>query len=437
MVDQFRVFDCQLTPLEIQVLAANEDSAAAANRWLNIESDSGAVSETARQHVRLRHQADYRSLNAELKKARQEFCQIEDSIQEIMVMREMDSPRQSYLLRRGAYDDRADPVDAGTPAALGPFPDDLPRNRLGLARWMTDPQHPLTSRVAVNRLWQLCFGVGLVRTPEDFGSQGDPPTHPELLDWLAVDFIESGWDIKRMLKQIMMSATYRQSSRPSHQDVIQRDPENRWLSHFPSYRLPAEMLRDNALAISGRLVSRIGGAPVKPYEIEASFKPAKRDQGDGLYRRSIYTYWKRTGPAPAMMALDASKRDVCRVQRERTSSPLQAFVLLNGPQYVEAARGLAERLATKPGSDDQAIRAALSNAFRVLTSRRPNEAEVSILAQLYQRQRDYFQADTERAKAYLGVGDAPVDSRLDQTHLAALTVVISTVMNFDQSVMKR
>ena len=279
--------------------------------------------------------------------------------------------------------------------------------------------------------------MGLVRTPEDFGSQGQPPTHPELLDWLAVEFVENGWNVKTTLKQIMMSATYRQSSHHPDDQLEIKDPQNLWLARFPSYRLPAEMLRDNSLAVSGRLVSRIGGPPVKPYEIEASFKPSKRDKGDGLYRRSLYTYWKRTGPAPAMMALDASKRDVCRVQRERTSSPIQAFVLLNGPQYVEAARGLAERLTRQHGNQDEGIDQSLRDAFRWLTSRHARDDEFEILENLYRQQHRYFANDPQRTKSFLEVGDAAVDTTLDQPHLAALTVVAGTLMNYDQSVMKR
>ena len=221
----------------------------------------------------------------------------------------------------------------------------------------------------------MMFGQGLVRTPEDFGRQGEPPTHPKLLDWLARDFVEHGWDVKRLLKQIAMSATYRQSSQAS-KELIVRDPENRLLARMSSVRLPAEMLRDNALAASGLLVHRIGGPPAKPYEVEVSFKPVGRQKGEGLYRRSLYTYWKRTGPAPVMMTLDASKRDVCRVRRERTATPLQTFVLMNSPQFVEAARVLAERMLFKKTA--KTIESLLSDMFRSLTSRRPNERELQV-----------------------------------------------------------
>lgn len=238
-----------------------------------------------------------------------------------------------------------------------------------------------------------------------------------------------------MLKTIMTSETYCRSSRPNDARVEEIDPANRWLARFPSYRLPAEMLRDNALAVGGRLVSTIGGAPVKPYELQASFKPSKPDEGEGLYRRSLYTYWKRTSPAPAMMAFDAAKRDVCRVQREKTSSPLQALVLLNGPQYVEAARGLAEQLTKQFGNED--VRESLIQAFRKLTSRTPDDEEVTVLFNLYRQQRDYFQGDANRSNAYLGIGRAAPSADMDRDHLAAMTVVISALLNYDQSMMKR
>ena len=424
LVDDFHVFDVQLTPLEALRLAKYQHTLP-----LAIQNDAKMQS----QHHAFRHNVVVLQKRAELYKAREAYCKAIDAQKEIMVMRELETPRQTYLLQRGAYDNRGDKVQPQTPRALPAFPDEAPRNRLGLAMWMTSPDHPLTSRVAANRLWQVCFGTGLVRTPEDFGSQGRTPTHPKLLDWLATDLMDNDWDIKRSVKQIMMSATYQQSSL-ADAELVQADPENEWLARFPTYRLSAEMLRDSCLAISGRLVNTIGGPPVKPYEVEASFKPAKRDKGDGLYRRSLYTYWKRTGPAPMMMALDAAKRDVCRVQRERTSSPLQAFVLLNGPQFVESARGLAETLVLKHGDQNDKI---LGDAFRQLTSRKASEDELAVLRGLYQKQIDYFQANDEQIKSFLAVGDAKPNENCDQAQLAATTVVIGTLFNYDESVMKR
>ncbi|MFK8110675.1 MAG: DUF1553 domain-containing protein [Rubripirellula sp.] len=425
LVDRFRVFDKRLTQLEILRLAKPRES---------IELPGVLNEQVLTEHLLQRHDKLIADQLASVDQAREVLCKAQDAVNEIMVMRESPVEVASYILNRGAYDNRGEAVQPGTPAALLPFPADETKNRLGLARWLCDPQHPLTSRVAVNRLWQLCFGMGLVRTPEDFGSQGDPPTHPDLLDWLAVDFVENGWDTKEALKQIMLSNTYQQASQHPDAEMLQAtDPTNRWMAVFPVYRLPAEMLRDNALAVSGRLVSKIGGAPAKPYELEASFKPSERDKGEGLYRRSLYTYWKRTGPAPAMMTLDAAKRDVCRVQRERTSSPLQAFVILNGPQYVEAARGLAERMMKRHDSVDSQI----ANAFRVLTSRPSQDQERVVLQDLYTTQLDYFKKQPKQATSFLETGDAIPDASLAQPELAALTVVIGTLMNFDESMMKR
>lgn len=436
LVDRMHIFDVELTELEIERLAQRGESI----DWLEGEDWTDAQENRVRQHLMIRTGAKLKDARQSLFESRSAKCKTEDALSEIMVMRELPQRRPSYLLLRGAYDQRGQSVLPGTPEALIPFPTELPKNRLGLAQWLIAPEHPLTSRVAVNRLWQLCFGRGLVRTPEDFGSQGEPPTHPELLDWLAIEMINSGWDIKHMLKLIVMSDTYRRSSRHRDPAIVDADPTNLWLAVFPSYRLPAEMLRDNALAISGRLVSKIGGPPVKPYEVEASFKPSTPDKGEGLYRRSLYTYWKRTGPAPVMMALDAAKRDVCRVQRERTSSPLQAFVMLNGPQYVEAARGLAERLMkTSPANDGDSenSQTQIETAFRVLTSRRPSREEVDVLHNMYGQQLEYFTGSDKKTQSFLAVGDAPADDSLDQSKLAALSVVVGTLMNFDESMMKR
>ena len=341
LVDEFRVFDRELASLEARELF---DGAA-------VRSALAVVGEDSQSDLLLfghflaadeQHQAKLQAL----RDARAKLCKLQDGLQEIMVMREMESPRQTFLLTRGAYDARADAVAPSTPETLTAFPQGAPSNRLGLARWMCLPEHPLTSRVAVNRVWQLLMGQGIVRTPEDFGRQGQPPTHPELLDWLATDFVSHDWDVKRLAKQIVMSSTYRQSSEATA-ELRAADPENRLWGRAGAYRLPAEMLRDNALAVSGLLVEKRGGPPVKPYELEASFKPSPRDKGEGLYRRSLYTYWKRTGPAPMMMVLDSAKRDVCRVKRERTATPLESFVMMNSPQFVEASRASAERLVRR------------------------------------------------------------------------------------------
>lgn len=431
-VDEFQVYDYELSAAEVSLLSTAEPRRA----W---PSDSGALAAELSKDLRIDHyfkriDPEMAGRRAALREARARLCTLQDEVDEIMVMRELPSQRQTFLLRRGQYDQRGEPVQPDTPDSLTGFPERAPRNRLGLARWLTDADHPLTSRVAVNRLWQLLFGSGLVRTPEDFGSQGEPPTHPELLDWLALDFAAHGWDIKRMLKRIMMTSAYRRSSVPVAADVVRRDPENRWLARFPSYRLPAEMLRDNALAVSGYLSRKIGGPPVKPYEISASFKPSGPDAGERLYRRSVYTYWKRTAPAPAMLTLDAAKRDVCRVKRERTASPLQAFVMLNGPQFVESARGFAERLQARYRDDS---RSALRHAFRRLTSRRPGEDELGVLEEMYRDQLEYFRNDSSRVDAFMEVGESKPAASLDGARVAATAVVINMLMNFDSCVIKR
>ncbi|MBC8355145.1 MAG: DUF1553 domain-containing protein [Planctomycetes bacterium] len=431
LVDEFQVFDRMLSSLEVAQLHDGHslvDAIAASSR----ATDDGSIEKLYSYYLATKDE-EYQSQLIALQKAREAKSALEESLQEIMVMRESPTKRQTYFLKRGAYDSPGDPVSADTPAAFPPMPNGAAKNRLGLAQWLTDPSHPLTARVAVNRFWQIVFGNGLVQTPEDFGRQGQPPSHPALLDWLARDFVEHEWNVKRLMKMLVMSATYQQSSSVAETHLA-RDPENRLLSRSPSHHLPAEMLRDNALAASGLLVDRIGGPPARPYEVEASFKPVGRDKGDGLYRRSLYTYWKRTGPAPAMMTLDAAKRDVCRVKRERTASPLQAFVLLNDPQFVEASRVLAERLLMQHGDDTNA---ALVDMFRLLTSRRPSDTEQQVLRDLFDQQLSAFKSDAEQTLQYLKVGDKPFDDSIEAPILGALAVVANTLLSFDQCVMKR
>ncbi len=430
VVDEFRIFERTLAPVEMRHLFDGQTLA----RLLQTPTDSLSAQE--REDLQAYYLAAVDDQVAEaretLKTFRSQMNKVEDGMREIMVMKESKRPRASYLLLRGAYDARSTPVANQTPKVLPDFPKDWPQNRLGLARWLTAPNHPLTARVTVNRYWQMIFGRGLVKTPEDFGSQGSPPSHPKLLDWLAADFIENGWNVKRLLRQLLTSAAYRQRSE-ANADLLRADPENIWLSRSPKRRWPAEMIRDNALAVSGLLSTQIGGPPVKPYEVAAAFKPSKVDSGEGLYRRSLYTYWKRTAPAPVMMALDASKRDVCSVRRETTATPLQAFVFLNDPQFVEAARNLARRvLQSGLTKDDE----QLSHLFRCLTSRRPTQAEMAVLQQLLQEQRNYFAADTNRAKAFLSVGFSALAESEKTAELAALSSVASALMSHDECLVK-
>ena len=361
---------------------------------------------------------------------------------EVMVMGERTADRrQTHVLKRGAYDAPGDPVDAGTPAVLGAFSDSLPKNRLGLAKWLVDPAHPLTARVAVNRLWHLCFGRGLVATLGDFGSQGELPSHPELLDWLAIRFVESGWDAKAMLKEIVLSATYRQSSLASP-SLRERDPQNVWLARGPSHRLSAEQIRDNALAASGLLVREIGGPSVKPYQPEGLWEELatrnatvyEQDHGDNLYRRSLYTIWKRTSPPPSMTSFDATERLYCTVQRQRTSTPLQALILMNDPQYVEASRVLAERMVREGGD---APEQRIAYGFRLLTGRLPRAKEATQLDDLYRAELEDFRKEPDRTRSLLSVGEYSRDEALDPAETAALAVVASTILNFDETVMKR
>lgn len=424
-VDEFRVFDRELTSLEVAQL-----SQLSKNQELITEFDEQELQAYFFSNV---HPASQTQLKR-VEEQRESLNQLIDGLSEIMVMRELKPRKPTHVLTRGAYDAPAELVSPATPTAFLPLPEcESDPNRLDLARWLTLPNHPLTARVAVNRFWQMFFGQGLVRTPEDFGSQGALPTHPDLLDWLAVDFVEHGWDTKRLVKQMVMSATYRQSTMVNQERRL-ADPQNRLLARASSYRLPAEMLRDNALAVSGLLVQKIGGPPAKPYEVEVSFKPTPRAKGEGLYRRSVYTYWKRTGPAPVMLTLDASKRDVCRVKREETSSPLQAFVMLNGPQFVEASRGVAQKLMLAHGTDHDLM---LRNLFRMLTSRPLEPAEFKILKELFESELQLFSQSPEQTREFLRVGDLTANESLDPIQLAALTAVANALFNFDECVMKR
>jgi hypothetical protein len=430
-VDEFKVFERQLTSLEVQHLADGQSLSSA------LASTADQMTQAQRDGLREYYLATVdRPMRDQLtvvQAARKDVHALVDPLQEIMVMQDLADRRPTFILQRGAYDAPGEAVEPNTPISLPDFPSDQPRNRLGLARWLTRPDHPLTARVAVNRFWQMCFGQGIVGTPDDFGSQGQPPTHPELLDWLAVDFVEHDWDVKHLLKMMVMSATYRQNSELTD-DLQEIDPENQLLGRSAAFRLPAEMIRDNHLAASGLIVHKVGGPPVRPYEVAVSFKPVKHDQGDGLYRRSLYTFWKRTAPAPVMMSLDAAKRDVCSVQRERTSSPLQALVLMNAPQFVEAARVMSQRLLKKYGADTDAL---IDEMFRSLTSRRPDGNERRILKQLYAKQLDHFKQHPELGIEFLKTGQAPPDPSLSAAEVAAMGIVANALMNYDECVTRR
>jgi Protein of unknown function (DUF1553)/Protein of unknown function (DUF1549)/Planctomycete cytochrome C/Concanavalin A-like lectin/glucanases superfamily len=390
------------------------------------------------------HHADSTTRTAfqDVQSAKRAEQTLRDSIPTTLIMQEMDKPRVTAVLMRGEYDKPGEEVQPATPAAISPWPEGAPRNRLGLAQWLVSPANPLTARVMVNRLWQQCFGEGLVRTMNDFGAQGEQPTHPELLDWLAVRFMKSGWDVKAMLKLIVMSATYRQSSGFAISGSRSDDPENRLLSRGPSFRLSAEMLRDEALAVSELLVPRIGGPSVKPYQPpglweavsyngEETYTP---DSGDGLWRRSLYTFIKRQAPPPSLLMFDGPTREKCTVRRARTNTPLQALLLLNDETYVEAARVLAARVLREADPNDEA---RLTQMFRRVTSRLPASEEISTLRGLLGRQTVRFSRDRRAAEQLIAVGKSAHGRDLDPVLLATWTVLAQTLFNLDETIALR
>ncbi|MFM8414505.1 MAG: DUF1549 domain-containing protein [Planctomycetota bacterium] len=431
LVDDFRVFGRALSPLEVRdlaepgvlqaALAEKRDAEALGGYYAAAFADEPAAARLA------------------LEAARRSRDDLAEKPPEIMVMRDLPQPKTAYILERGDYDKRGAAVEPDTPAALPPFPADQPKNRLGLARWLIDPDHPLLARVTVNRLWQSLFGMGLVQSPEDLGSQAPRPEYPEILDLLAWQFSHPAadgglaWDLKRLVKTIMLSQTYRQRSIADPKTMAD-DPLNTWLARGPRHRLPAEMIRDGALAACGLLVEKVGGPPVKTYDMPDSFKPEQADTGEGLYRRSLYTFWRRTGPAPMLESFDMPKRVVCVAKRDTTNTPLHAFVLMNGPQFVEAARVLAERLLVEHGGQaDQ----ALDRAFEMLTSRPPDEEERRIIRRMHSGQLDWYRARPEEAAKVLGVGEQKPAGTVPAVDLAATAGVVNALMNYDGSVVKR
>jgi hypothetical protein len=371
-----------------------------------------------------------------LQQSRAERAKLWDAVPTVMVMEEMPSPRASFVLIRGEYDKKGAKVPPAVPAALPPLPK-VPNNRLGLAKWLVDPANPLTARVAVNRMWQLHFGKGLVRTTEDFGTQGEYPSHPELLDWLATEFVRSGWDVKHMHKLIVSSRTYRQSSRIT-KPLLERDPDNRLLGRGPRLRLSAEMIRDQALSASGLLVEKLGGPSVRPYQPAGLWNELsgtgdyKQDRGENLYRRSLYTYWKRTVPPPTLGVFDTAMRETCWVRETRTNTPLHALTLQNDTTFVEAARVLAQRVMREEPTPDR----RLAKAFKYLTARAPNEAEGKILLAAFERQLAEYRKHPEKASRLLQVGESKADPRLDAAELASYASVCSLILNLDESVTK-
>jgi hypothetical protein len=367
---------------------------------------------------------------------------IENKIPSTMVMSEMAAPRDSFVLIRGSYDKPGEKVAPAVPSFLPPMPADAPRNRLGLAQWLVDPANPLTARVAVNRYWQTYFGTGLVKTAEDFGSQGEAPSHPDLLDWLATEFVRTGWDVKAMQRLIVTSAAYRQASAASP-ELRERDPENRLIARGPRVRLPAEMIRDQSLLLSGLLSTKMGGPSVKSYQPEGLWeqlsayqgrKLYERAKGEDLWRRSVYSYWKRTVPPPSMIIFDAPTREACVVRRQMSSTPLQALALLNDEMYIEASRKFAERMI-KEGGSSPAQR--LGWAMRLATSRPTTAQEVGILEQGLKRRLAQYRADRTAAEKLLSAGESPRDKGVDTAELAAYTTVASVILNLDEVITRQ
>ncbi|HSF45586.1 MAG TPA: DUF1553 domain-containing protein [Chitinophagaceae bacterium] len=432
-VDDLVVYDRLLTDFEIKVLADKTS-------WSYLAGQSPAQLTTGEKNILSEYfisavSSEVAAEMSELKSYRTELSDSMRNVKEIMVMEEMPKPKKTNLFVRGQYNLPGEQVFPGTPADILPFASRYPKNRLGLAMWLTDPEHPLTARVAMNRLWQQFFGMGLVKTSEDFGNQGALPSHPELLDWLAVTFRESRWDIKHMIRMIVTSDTYKQDSYASPA-VREADPENRLLTRGPASRLTAEMIRDNALAASGLLNTRMGGESIYPYQPaglwEINSASYKADSTDAMYRRSIYIVAKRTVPNPTLATFDASERSSCLSRRQRTNTPLQALVTLNDPTFVEAAKVLGENMTREKDANR-----AITEVYRKLTARNPTVRELEILKTLQQKEWEKFKANPSKAKGWLETGIYKPDPGLEGALVAANTVVASTIMNSDATITKR
>ncbi len=429
VMDDFLIYDRQLSSIEIQHLYNKTEATQPSDaQLLEYYLVSG------------KNQVFNKNLG-KLTALRKEENLLTTDFLEVMVMKDKTEARPTFVLDRGMYDARGPEVQANTPSIISSLPETASNNRLDFAKWLIAKDHPLTARVQVNRLWMMLFGKGLVATQEDFGNQGNLPSHPELLDYLAVDFMENGWDMKAFLKKIMLSATYQQSSITS-KIAKEKDPTNEWYSYYPAFRLSAENIRDNALAASNLLAKKIGGPSVYPYQPKGIWKAlatrnaTEYEQGKGvdLYRRSMYTIWKRSAPPPSMMNFDAPDRYYCIVSRQKTATPLQSLVLMNDPQFVEAARMLGERTMQEGGLTTSN---KIDYIFKCLIGRSAAPQELTTIEQLYEEELADFQKDRQRTRDLLSIGDHPVNRQLNKTEMAAYTMVASTVMNFDEFVMKR
>lgn len=431
--DDVLVYNRVLRPYEIKVIAGKAKWSAITDNTPDHLPDAGL--QALKDYYTAVVDPGMLKARAELQQLRTALADSTENVPELMVMQEMPGPKKTHILLRGNYDALGEEVFPNTPSAILPFPKELPKNRYGLALWLTNKDNPLTARVMVNRMWQNFFGTGLVKTAGDFGNQGEMPSHPELLDWLAIHFRETGWDIKQLNKMIVMSATYRQNSRASAA-AREKDPENRLLSHGPAYRMTAEMIRDNALMASGLMQLQIGGKSVKPYQPEGLWEinntSYTQDTGTAVYRRSLYVVIKRSVPNPTLATFDASSRSYCVVRRQLTNTPLQALVTLNDPTFIEASRVLGEQM-TKAGSGPQGI----IDAYRKLTGRTPNPQETALLMKLRNTEQQRFSAHPQKAKGWLYTGQYAADKKLDAALLAANAVVANTILNSDAALTKR
>ncbi len=444
-IDDVQLYSAQLSPDDVASLAKGPTLASLSGI---LKFPAAHRSESQQQQLRQYYADQVDAVSKQLRNELAEFPkrreEIEKNIPATMVMSEPKEPRPAFILKRGQYDQRGEQVESALPHVLNAAnmvmtDSQSSMSRLDLARWLTNPDHPLTARVAVNRWWEMLFGTGLVETAEDFGIQGSLPSHPELLDWLATELIAREWDQKAVLKQIVLSATYRQSSRVTP-ELLERDPRNHLLTRGPRHRLSAETVRDNALFVSGLLKEHIGGPSVKPYQPEGLWEDVsveRRDKyvpdaGEGLYRRSMYTFWKRTCPPPGMSTFDAPDRETCLVRRARTNTPLQALVLLNDPTFVEAARKLAERSLLASDNDEGHLR----HAFRVVLARLPEDSERAALLEIIAEAREHFVATPAAADQLLATGNSPGNAGLKPTELAAWTIAMSVLLNIDEAISK-
>lgn len=438
LVDDVLLYDRPLAAWEVEVLAEPDSvKSLAAREYAELNPS---------EQAKLRHfgdmvggPANHAAAHRRFRAVSQKRAALIDVLPRLMIMEEAPQPRTTHVLLRGGYNNPGERVEPGVPSTLPPLPDGAPANRLGFARWLVSADNPLTARVTVNRFWRDIFGTGLVKTVEDFGAQGTLPSHPELLDWLAVEFVESGWDVKHIMKTMVMSNAYRQSSRVSR-ELYDRDPDNRLLARGPRFRLPAEMIRDQALSVSGLLTERRGGPSVKPYqppglwEEIATDKVYEQSKGPDLYRRSLYSYWKRTVSPPMMSNFDAAGREMCQVGLTRTNTPLQALNLLNDVTFVEAARVLAQKLITEPHTSNQQ---RLTDAFHRVLAREPSAAESAILLASLTIYREHFSNDVQATINLINSGDSPsaIDGNL--VEMAAWTTICSTILNLDEVVTRQ